>query len=113
MRHRHGQINRLLGEQERARPLLQLVSNHYILIAIAHHFHHAAFERFDFFAQHLGLPLLQTHRTLAVLRIELNRRERLGMALKEFWIGAQIRGDIVFSDRRHIVVGGLAHGISS
>ena len=58
MRHGHGQINRLLGEQQGARPFLQLVGNHHILIAIAHHLHHAAFERFDFLAQHLGLALL-------------------------------------------------------
>jgi len=54
-----------------------------------------------FFAQHLGLALLQAHRTVAMGAGQLHRGQQFGMPLKKIWRVGQVAGDVVFRNGRH------------
>ena len=94
-----GQIGRMLGHQQALRPTVQAISQDSVVAAVANHLHHALLESADFFAQHIGLALLQTDRTLAMWTDKSHIRQKLGMTLKKVWRVHQKIGDIVFCDR--------------
>jgi len=55
-------------------------------------------ERTDFFAQHLGLALLQADRPPAMGAAQANRGQQLGMAVEKIGRVHQKLGDVVFGD---------------
>ena len=89
----------MVGQQHVTRPALQLVGNHHVVVAVAHHVHDAVLQRFDFFAQHLGLALLQAHCPRAVAAGQLHGRQQLRMALKKVGRVDQELGNVSLGDR--------------
>ena len=84
----------------------------FVLVAVAHHLHHALFQPLDLLAQHLGLALLQAHGTLAVRAGELHAGQHLGVALEEAGRAQQKVGDVFFGDRGNVGAGHRWSGMS-
>jgi hypothetical protein len=98
------QSPRRLHLEQVARPAMQAVGDDHVLVAMAHHVHHAVLERLDLFAQHLRLPLLQAHGPVAMRAGELDGSQQLGVPLEEIGRVRQVVGDIVFGDRVHAIL---------
>ena len=104
---RHGV--KVTDRDQAACPAQDAVRQHDVLAAVADHFHDALLQRLDFFAQHLGLALLQAHGPVAVRAGELHGGQQFGMAQEKVGRIGQVVGNIVFGDG---VVQCLVHKVS-
>ena len=93
-----GQGGHIAQLQQFHRPTDELVRQGQIVVAVANHFHDAAFEQANFVAQHHGLTFLQIHRPMAVWAAEHDGGQQLSVALKKLRVVQQVLGNIVFGD---------------
>ena len=97
--HQHvGQVGRVRRQHQRLGPLMQLVGDRGVVLAVPDHLDQLLLETLDLVAQHFHLPLLQRHRAMAVRAGQLHGSQQLGMALEEARAVGEVVRDVGLGD---------------